>query len=718
MSSDLRTSSAPRPARRSGSSVGIRTAGGPGDLLVVDDRPEVIDPRPGGSIPHRPGLDGLRGLAVAAVVAHHFGYLPGGYLGVDLFFVLSGFLITSLLLAEARSNDRISLGAFWTRRARRLLPAVVVLLVATAIWARFGAAIADRPSLRREGIAGVFYMSNWEQIVSGVDYWDKFGALSPLRHLWSLAIEEQFYVVWPLVVALIVRRGGARWSIAAVATIGAVASEAARWLMFDPDEPTSRLYFGTDTRIAAIFFGVVAACMMASPSRARANVARRAVLEVAAIVSLLVLAVAWVGLEGTDPLLYRGGFTVCGIAATIAVVAAAHRRPGRVAAALSWSPFRWLGTISYGLYLWHWPVVAVLDEQRMGFGGLPLAAVWTVVSLGLAVVSFHVIETPIRRGSAVTRLGVLGRPTRAAFVAVGVTAMVGVTWWGTSLSPAEARAVERAEREVGEVDDIPDDLVADPTTPNASNPPVASTSPPSTATPERGATAAFEPYPVGTEPRLMIVGDSVADSIAAPMQAANGSTGATVLNRSLVGCPLISSMTKERTTDGQIMPDREVCTTWRSVWTEGIKKFQPNAALLVLGAANSADRWLSGEWHAPCSAEVTDWLTERVGDAIDLLAPSVDRVAVATTPMTAGMAHKESDVETIACKNDAIRAAVASRPAARVIDLNEWVCPDGECRLEISKGQAIRLDGMHFVEGPAALGAGEWILQQFGVVTP
>ena len=668
--------------------------------MLTDTRPEVLpDPPPEvlsapPRIAHRPALDGLRGLAVAAVVAHHFGYLPGGYLGVDLFFVLSGFLITSLLVSEGRTDHRISLSGFWTRRGRRLMPALFALLAFVALWARFGAELADRQSLRHEGLAGLFYVSNWQQIVSGVDYWSNFGALSPLRHLWSLAIEEQFYLVWPLVVALVVSRRGGRWTIATIAAFGVVASEVTRWVLFDPTQSTARVYFGTDTRIAAIFYGAVAACIMASPRRSRTSAGRRAALEVAAFISMAFLCVAWVGLEGTDPRLYRGGLTLCGIAAAIVVAAAAHRRTGRLGRALSWRPLRWLGGISYGLYLWHWPVVAILDEQRMGFGGWRLAMVWTVVSLALAEVSFHVIETPIRRGKG----NIVILPVVAVIVALLLV-------WGTALSPAEARRVSVTHRAVGQVDKIPDALVA-----KAAAPAAAATS----AAP----TGVFPPFAAGTTPRVMFVGDSVSDSVGSQLQASNGTTGATVLNRALVGCPLISSVTKERTTTGQVMADRVECTRWRSVWSEGLAKFRPDAAVLLMGSANAADRWLGGAWRAPCSAEMTTWLTQRVGEAVDLLGAYVGRVAVATTPLTSFPSHQPDDLRTIGCKNDAIRAAVATRPKARIIELGEWVCPKGTCRTKLDSGELLRRDGMHFAEGAGALAAGNWLLGQLGVPQP
>ena len=216
--------------------------------------------RPRSTFRHLPALDGLRGLALLGVLLFHAGgALTGGYLGVDLFFVLSGFLITSLLLAEHHATGRIALGAFWTRRARRLLPALRALMPAVALYGRYLARPEELHALRADALATLAYVANWRAIVSHHSYWDLFTSPSPLEHMWSLSIEEQFYLVWPLLVGgllatpLAARRGPARALLTTVVFL-ALASVATTTLIYS-SEATSRVYLGTDTRAAGILAG-------------------------------------------------------------------------------------------------------------------------------------------------------------------------------------------------------------------------------------------------------------------------------------------------------------------------------------------------------------------------------------------------------------------------------------------------------------------------------
>src|SRR4051794_2930819 len=208
-------------------------------------------------LPHVDALDGLRGVAVLGVLAFHLGHLRGGFLGVDLFFVLSGFLITSLLLAEWRRDGRIALGAFWARRARRLLPAVLVLIAAIAAYAATNPPSVAMHALRGDALATLAYVANWHAIVADHSYWELFSVPSLLAHTWSLAIEEQLYVVWPLIVVVALRFG--RRALLFTALGLGVASAIAMIVLHGDGDPTSRVYFGTDTRAAAVLFGAALA---------------------------------------------------------------------------------------------------------------------------------------------------------------------------------------------------------------------------------------------------------------------------------------------------------------------------------------------------------------------------------------------------------------------------------------------------------------------------
>ncbi|MGD9798909.1 MAG: acyltransferase family protein, partial [Acidimicrobiia bacterium] len=246
-------------------------------------------PPKGRTFGHLPALDGLRGLAVAAVLVFHGGRLRGGYLGVDAFFVLSGFLITSLLLVEAHRNGRIGLRAFWGRRIKRLVPALVLFMLGIAAYALVVAEPGELARIRGDALATIGYVANWNAIFRQHGYWELFSQPSPLEHTWSLAIEEQFYVVWPLVVAGLVwwsaRRGrDAAGSVLKLSLVLAAASAGLLWLLYEPGGDTGRVYLGTDTRAAAILLGAAFAAWRWMRGAGRAGwTVRRVGLEVAAV---------------------------------------------------------------------------------------------------------------------------------------------------------------------------------------------------------------------------------------------------------------------------------------------------------------------------------------------------------------------------------------------------------------------------------------------------
>src|SRR3954471_14775641 len=266
--------------------------------------------RDGNRLPHVPALDGLRGVAVAIVVAFHLGRLKGGFLGVDLFFVLSGFLITSLLVVGWRNEGRLDFGGFWSRRARRLLPAMLVVVAAVALYARWWANPLELKTIRGEGLATLFYAANWHQIFAHTNYWDTIRSPSPLLHTWSLAIEEQFYVLWPLLVGgvlVLSRRAGRRLTPLLVMTAAlATMSVLAMVTMHHGPADVLRVYLGTDTRAAGLLFGAVVALIFARRDRPVGKVAARG-LEVVGGIALAGLAVAWVRTGGSDGWLYEGG---------------------------------------------------------------------------------------------------------------------------------------------------------------------------------------------------------------------------------------------------------------------------------------------------------------------------------------------------------------------------------------------------------------------------
>jgi peptidoglycan/LPS O-acetylase OafA/YrhL/lysophospholipase L1-like esterase len=356
---------------------------------------------------YMPGLDGLRALAVLAVIAFHeqLGWAPGGLLGVGVFFTLSGYLITDLLLGQWATRGRLALADFWARRARRLLPALFVMLAVVTAWIT----LADRArlaGLRGSVVAAATYSSNWYLIVQGQSYFARFAPPAPLDHLWSLAVEEQFYLAWPwlLLAGLICLRrlrhgrpGGVAWLALPILAMAAC-SAWAMLALYHPGLDPTRVYEGTDTRASGLLIG--AALAMAWPSRrgaAAAGRATRIALDAAAFAGLGVIFVMIWRTGQYSPFLYRGGLILLS-AASAAVIAAAARPGTLTGKMLGCGPLRWLGVRSYGVYLWHYPVI-VLFTPANATEDLARAAWQTVVTIALAALSWRYIEEPIRRGA-------------------------------------------------------------------------------------------------------------------------------------------------------------------------------------------------------------------------------------------------------------------------------------------------------------------------------
>ncbi len=393
-----------------------------------------------------PALDGLRALAVVAVLLFHGGHLSGGFLGVDTFFVISGFLITGLLLREVELTGTVRLGAFWARRARRLLPALALMVSAVTLWSVGFGTPSERLALHADSLWSLSFLMNWHEVTSAHDYWSSFALQSPLTHLWSLAVEEQFYLVWPLTaLAIAVWARRPHRAMFATCTGGAVASFVLMAALYDPAAST-RAYEGTDARIGALMLGGLCATSTARSVVARllggtsrsAKAAVAASVTVASIGTLLMYGRA----QGNDPVLFRGGFFVFAIEIAIIICAitaiptASRAHPlAAVITALSLRPLRSIGRLSYGLYLWHWPIFLALSPVRTGLSDWPLLALRLSVTWVVAVASYRLVEHPIRIGLQ-HRASWVSAPVTAS--AVGVAALLAVT---VALPNAGATAV-------------------------------------------------------------------------------------------------------------------------------------------------------------------------------------------------------------------------------------------------------------------------------------
>src|SRR6266568_6454696 len=349
--------------------------------------------------PYQPALDGIRAVAVSGVVLFHFGVgvAGGGFLGVDIFLALSGFLITTMLLREFASSRRIAIGAFYGRRARRLLPALFLVVVAVALYGHFYADQLQLLKLRWDTLASLFYTANWRFIASGAGYFEHFAAPSPVGHLWSLAIEEQWYLVWPLVVTGLlfvfgppVGRQRRKWI---VVTLGLAALSAVTMAALVKDANVNRVYYGTDTRAQTLLIGAALAMIL----HARSLSARtQRWLDATGLVGLFGCIALFTTVGAADTWIYRGGFALTAVTATALIAGAAGPSNGWTRRVLSLPPLPELGRISYGLYLWHWPVVVFLTQGRTGLSGAALFFVRLATTLLAAIASYELVEQPIR----------------------------------------------------------------------------------------------------------------------------------------------------------------------------------------------------------------------------------------------------------------------------------------------------------------------------------
>jgi peptidoglycan/LPS O-acetylase OafA/YrhL len=648
----------------------MRYGGDSQDVSSRATEPQAREAR----LKHQPALDGLRGAAVAAVLLFHGGHLTGGYLGVDAFFVLSGFLITSLLLAEVGDRGNIALGAFWARRARRLLPALACVLATVAVYAALLAKPDELATIRGDSLATLGYFANWRAIASSRDYWAMFRNPSPLQHTWSLAIEEQFYLAWPLFVVVLVR--GCAHRIAArrllvTSLVLAIASLTWAFIIFDAANP-SRVYYGTDTRIASILIGAALAAGLAwrGPARTRRG---RVALEIAAIFAILLLAISWTRLSGASNTLYRGGLFVCAVAVAVVIAAAVHPQRGHVSRVLSFRPLCALGLISYGAYLWHWPIYVVLDPARLHFDGWALLLVRISATLVIAVASYRFVEQPIRRG-AVTR-------PQTRRLTIALSSLVAVSLIAAIIATTANAPTPRI-------------VVADQ---------IRRSSPTSPARPGH--------HPTARAQRVLVVGNSIALYDADEgFKQLHTTPPLDVLNLGSIGCRLLPEVTRTRYPNGEtFVSQSRVC---RDNWAYAVSAFQPDVVVLLVSDATDASHEIAGHWTAPCEPAYDDLLERELHEQVQLLASKGARVVMTTAAYT-GLPFKSSAwFQQDDCQNAIFRRVAASEPRAVMANLFTWMCPriGADCDTHLA-GIVLRPDGVHFRDASARLLAA-WLITQ------
>ncbi len=619
---------------------------------------------------HLPGLDGLRGVAVLAVVAFHAGFdkMVGGYLGVSTFFTLSGFLITSLLLNEARRTGNVALRSFWTRRFRRLLPAALVTLAAVmALFGPFVATADQRATMRGNVLAALFDVANWYDIVRGSSYADLFTAPSPVLHFWSLSIEEQFYLLFPVVLlGLWIACRGHRRRLAGALALLAVASFAEPFVF---DMSVDRIYFGTDTRAVELLLGSLLALLLSDPSIRRRLALRLRWRSTAIWIGSIALAVQawwWWSLPQTTSWLYRGGFGLYALL-TCTVITAAALPSGPMRAVMCWMPLRWFGIRSYGIYLFHWPLFLTARQLWPDANRWAQTAIAVAATILLSIASYRFVEQPVRAG----RWPAPGRALATTGVAMAVVAAL-------AFLPLPVDRKELAT----DFDQAKDSYEA-------------------FLEQQAGSSTSTTSTVVPTPPvaKVGIFGDSTALGVGMGFGQWASETG-TFLNvkgDAELGCG-IARFTAIK--PDVVVPLRPECASWPERYAQSLTANQPDIALVVSAVWQTPDAMLPGTdtFSALGDPAVDDFVRNEFIQAVDVLSAQGALVVLVAWPdfgtwMDDGRpaaASRQIDPARMARYNQILTEVQAARPdTSRVIDFAGWLG-------DRSQDRTLRQDGSHF----------------------
>ena len=636
---------------------------------------------------YQPALDGLRGVAVTLVLCFHggFAWMAGGYVGVSVFFTLSGYLITSLLILERGRTGRVSWTAFVTRRAKRLLPASLLCLVAISLLAWNGE-FAGVPHLRRDILAATLQVANWNSLHGSGSYADLLtrsaGLVSPLEHYWSLAVEEQFYWVWPFAFALLARLFTRRARLFAVLAASAVAGGvAARFVAvrWGPDAA----YWATPARLGEILVGAaLAAGCLRWPRRAR----WLGLLGVAGLGVVLWAAITWPANGGPA---YEGWLGLFALASAALILGL--QAPGPLRAAFSSAPLVWLGRISYGVYVFHWPVFVLATRRAVHLDGWPLFALRISITLAVAMLSYWLVERPVRFSAVRPRAALSwGVPATALTLVIAVL-VVPLDASSRGRGDADALAIPSTTR-------VTTQVTTQGT--NGGVSPVGTGVVPTTA-----AATTTEPAPDGPI-NLLLIGDSTAQSLndsVAAWAAADPQRQARSVAR--LGCGLIGGSTIAGDT-GNVFSDG--CDEVLTDTLPGVLADQrPDVAMILVTLLDVTMRqWEEGEGML---SPADDRYAERMlaayrSMARQLIAAGVRHIAWVVPPHPAQwwLGWKSDLIERDSWDRlDAIIQQVGGEfpDAVKVVRLDEWLTDNG-----LDDSDAMRTDGLHFTaEGGALL---------------
>ncbi|MDA8037774.1 MAG: acyltransferase family protein [Actinomycetota bacterium] len=667
--------------------------------------------RDGTHLAFQPALDGLRGIAVLSVLAFHGGvsWAQGGFLGVEAFFVLSGFLITSLLLAEREATGRIRLGRFWGRRARRLLPALFCLVTVTGIEQALAGPAQSVPGFRADGISALAYYANWHQIFAGNGYFQQTALTSPLQHTWSLAIEEQFYLIWPLLLLAVLWLGGrligvradgrgrlragglgGRGSLsllAAVSAAGAVASSVEMALLYHGGAGINRVYYGTDTRAQGLLTGALLAIVLAArrrhPAASGTTNLARPISVVAAAAGVLAAAgylLACLEASGSSAWLYQGGFL--GIDVIVAAVILAS-----VSAVDAFSPVRWLlsrrplravGLISYGLYLWHFPLFLWLTAQSTGANGAGLLFLRVGVTFTVSVASYYLVEQPIRRRRVPERL------TRA-LAATGLAAALAAVLVGSAVAaavPSRVAPLRSSPSRVRLEGNDPACRVQLPFLP----------------------IRLYKTFHTCPPARVLLVGDSVALTLGFELGIDEERYGVLLADRGAVGCGFVSRGQVDAF--GTFTAQDTTCPGQLDRWRSDARLFGPQAVVVEMGWWDSMDHLWNGRVVHIGQPAFDSYFLDRVRTLVGAVAPRGQPVVLLSVPWMSPAPWPNGELPPGAspARHREINALLAKAAASShgqvdFFDLSPYVTPLGRFQADVGGSICRESDGIHFYVG-------------------
>lgn len=698
---------------------------------------DAAQPQPSGAreFSYVPGLDGLRAIAVAAVLLYHGGvfWATGGFLGVEAFFVLSGFLITSLLLSEWLRDSTIKLRAFWVRRARCLLPALVCVVAAVGVYQKLAGFSHAVPGLWGDGVATLLYFGNWHEILNSGNYFVQSGPISPLQHTWSLAIEEQFYLVWPLLLLGVLLLGGRRsggaltsrrrllGGLAIASLLCAVASATEMALLFDPAN-SGRVYYGTDTRAQALLVGASLAFATAyfresSYPRLELLTSRFGgrIVNVLGVLGLAVLLVSIYRATGESTILYHYGLFGIDLA-VVAIIGAAVTSTTLIARLLSLAPLRALGIISYGVYLWHFPVFLWLTPSATSASEYGLLVLRLTTVLAVATVSYFVVEQPIRRRRVGRKLLAPLVPSAAA-LSVGALllgAQAGAITLSTTVAPPKPVDAPKPTHVAKGV--VPQSWYGnDPKcsillrdTPQyfeASPPPGRYTADLMTGVASHNtdlgdnARATFRTCP---PKRVLFIGDSIAFTLGFGMLAGEQRFGVELAGDPREACSF--NTTGLEFVNGQYVPVLKSCQTELAHWLDDERRFHADAVVVELGWRDEFEWQVNGKDIGLGDPQFDAVVWKAIVKMVQTLGHGHVPILFLTVPWAAGVAEPDGSPapqgtpQRHQMMNNLLAEAARSQPGeVRVLDIDRLISP-GNRYQEYVDGQLCRFDGLHFTE--------------------